>query len=334
MEAKNAYERVLSGFGHKVERYHADNGRFAEKVFVQDVKDKQQNITFCGVGSHHQNGIAERRIKTLGEDARTMLAHGAHLWPEVVNKRLWTFAYKAACRARNEFKLDENLLSPMEKITGIKNKQSVKNEHPLFCPVYTLHKKLQGGIGGIPKWDPRSNAGVYLGHSPEHASNVALVLNLNTGLVSPQYHVVFDDTFSTVEYIRSKKEPSNWSNLCKNHSEDYRMDALPGTNTVEDIRQEMTDWGLGNATTDHTAAANPQPSSEGANTNDAEHTSTAPEGEENVLDFSTETDENRSTINEDAGNIPQQAEEEHSVAGTNVNDNGRPKRTRRIPERY
>jgi hypothetical protein len=239
LEAKNAYERLLLSFGSKVLAYHADNGRFAEKLYVQDVKDKAQNITFCGVGSHHQNGIAERRIKSLGEDARTMLAHGQHLWPEVVTKTFWPFAYKAACRARNKFNLDDQGLSSEEKISGITVHQELKNEHPLFCPIYVLDKRLQSGLGGIPKWNPRSNAGVYLGHSPDHASNVALVLSLTTGLVSPQYHVIFDDTFSTVEFIRSKKEPSNWENLCKYHTEDYRVNAMPGNDHLNDIRSEL-----------------------------------------------------------------------------------------------
>jgi hypothetical protein len=236
LEAKNAYEHLLATFGHKVLAYHADNGRFAESVFVQDIKDKAQNITYCGVGSHHQNGIAERRIRTLGEDARTMLAHGQHLWPEVVTKSLWAFAYKAACRSHNKFKLDEQGLSPEEKISGIQAQQDIRHEHPLFCPVFTLASGLQGGLGGIPKWNPRSNAGVYLGHSPDHASNVALVLNLTTGLVSPQYHVIFDDDFSTVDFIRSKKEPSNWENLAKFHSENYNMSHMPEQVTLTELR--------------------------------------------------------------------------------------------------
>ena len=211
---------------------------FAEKLYVQDVKDKAQNITFCGVGLHHQNGIAERRIKSLGEDARTMRVHGQHLWPEVVTETFWPYAYKAACRARNKFNLDDQGLSPEEKISGITVHQELKNEHPLFCPIYVLDKRLQSGLGGIPKWNPRSNAGVYLGHSPDHASNVALVLSLTTGLVSPQYHVIFDDTFSTVEFIHSKKEPSNWENLCKYHTEDYRVNAMPGNDHLNDIRLE------------------------------------------------------------------------------------------------
>jgi hypothetical protein len=242
LEAKHAYERLMRRHRHKVMKYHADNGRYAENLFVQDVRDQGQNITYCGVGSHHQNGIAERRIKSLGEDATTMLAHGQHLWPEVVSKQFWPFAYKAACRARNKFKLDKNGISPEEKLAGVQSKRNIKHEHPLFCPVYTLEKKLQGGIGGIPKWEPKSTAGVYLGHSPEHSSDVALVLDLKSGLVSPQYHVVFDDTFSTVDYIRSAKEPSNWEMLCKYHTENYSIDEDITDSIASDAQRETTEW--------------------------------------------------------------------------------------------
>ena len=40
--------------------------------------------------------------------------------------------------------------------------------------------------------------GQFLGLSSEHLTTVALVRNLHTGYVSPQYHVVFDDKFETV----------------------------------------------------------------------------------------------------------------------------------------
>ena len=38
-----------------------------------------------------------------------------------------------------------------------------------------------------------------MGMSPQHASTVPLVLNLTTGHLSPQFHVVFDDWFTTVD---------------------------------------------------------------------------------------------------------------------------------------
>ena len=69
------------------------------------------------------------------------------------------------------------------KLSGIRSKLELSNKHPLFCPVYTLDKNLQSRSGMIPKWNPLSNAGVYFGHSPEHASNVALVLNLTIGMI-------------------------------------------------------------------------------------------------------------------------------------------------------
>ena len=37
-----------------------------------------------------------------------------------------------------------------------------------------------------------------MGLSPYHASTVPLVLNLDTGAITPQFHVVFDDWFTTV----------------------------------------------------------------------------------------------------------------------------------------
>ena len=37
--------------------------------------------------------------------------------------------------------------------------------------------------------------------------------------MSPQFHVVFDDTFSTVPHLRSGTVPLNWANLIKNSSE-------------------------------------------------------------------------------------------------------------------
>ena len=66
------------------------------------------------------------------------------------------------------------------------------------CPTYILKAELQGTTGIHTKWDARSRAGIYLGQSPIHKRNMALVLNIHTGYVSPQFHVKFDETFRTV----------------------------------------------------------------------------------------------------------------------------------------
>jgi hypothetical protein len=56
---------------------------------------------------------------------------------------------------------------------------------------------------------------VYLGSSPYHAQTVALILNLSTGHVSPQYHVVYGDDFTTVGSLKLGTVPTNWSELCE-----------------------------------------------------------------------------------------------------------------------
>ena len=98
----------------------------------------------------------------------------------------------------------------MIKFSNIDAEIHCEDFHTWGCPVYVLDAHNQSGFTGTPKWEPRSQVGVYLGHSPAHAGNVALVLNLQTGHISPQYHLVFDDDFSTVPYLDSSEEPPNW----------------------------------------------------------------------------------------------------------------------------
>jgi hypothetical protein len=76
-----------------------------------------------------------------------------------------------------------------------------------------LDSRLQSGIGGAPKWDPRSRLGIYVGHSPAHAGLVAMVLNPRTDHVLLRYHVVFDDLFTTVSFMQKSEVPPNWANL-------------------------------------------------------------------------------------------------------------------------
>jgi hypothetical protein len=61
--AAKAFEKVLSQANHIVKHYHADNGAFAHKRFLDEVNRKDQKITFCAVGAHHQNGIIKNKNK-------------------------------------------------------------------------------------------------------------------------------------------------------------------------------------------------------------------------------------------------------------------------------
>ena len=95
----------------------------------------------------------------------------------------------------NVIKVDDDGITTMENFAGTTTDISIKNQHTWGFPVYVLDEILQVNIAGITKWEPRSFSGIYLGHSPFHAVSLALVLNPETGHVSPQFHVVFDDEF-------------------------------------------------------------------------------------------------------------------------------------------
>ncbi len=81
----------------------------------------------------------------------------------------------------------------------------------------------------IPRWAPRSQRGVFVGLSTIHSSEVPLVLlNLETGSVTQQYHVVFDDRYSTVASINvDDKPPSDWEDLCLEKSLHVPTDDMP-----------------------------------------------------------------------------------------------------------
>ena len=49
------------------------------------------------------------------------------------------------------------------------------------------------------KWKTRFKVGVYLGRSPLLNHDVALVINRDYGLVSPQLHVRYDPLFKTIK---------------------------------------------------------------------------------------------------------------------------------------
>lgn len=161
--AKKAYE-MLHQAGRVAKHFHADNGRFSDKGFHQDINDKKQTITFCDVGAHHQNSIIENCKKQLTLGTRTLLLHGMHHWPQMVDVMFLPFAMKAMAERMNSLHDDLNKNTPEPLMYSVNlDMILIKNYHTLFCPVYVLDHRLQsaGGPGpGPPKWGPRLRIGI------------------------------------------------------------------------------------------------------------------------------------------------------------------------------
>ena len=207
VEGKQAFEAFAKRNGVRIENYHADNGIFKARMWTDACVKAGQGLTFAGVNAHHQNGVAERRIKEIQEMARTMLIHANSRWPDSVTTNLWPYAVRTANDAINNTPClqDGEKRTPTEIFSKSKVASNPKHWKPFGCPVYVLDNSLQGQLP-FHKWKSRSRVGVYVGKSPLHGRNVALVLDRETGLVSPQFHVAFDPMFETVKHITIKSK--------------------------------------------------------------------------------------------------------------------------------
>ena len=75
-KARLTFEREAQSQGVVIKGYHTDNGIFNSSEFMEELLKKQQKIRFSGAGASHQNGAAERAIKTVVTMASTMLMQG------------------------------------------------------------------------------------------------------------------------------------------------------------------------------------------------------------------------------------------------------------------
>eukprot|EP00956_Cyclotella_meneghiniana_P015029 scaffold22790_cov42-Cyclotella_meneghiniana.AAC.1 len=201
VNAKMAFEEWLWEQARvTVKHYHSDNGVFDSTLFREACEEENQKQSFSGVGAQHQNAEAERAIQTIMYMARTFMIHAALHWGSDGSDdlSLWSFAVDHAAWLYNRIPQQKSGITPLELVTNIKSDhRDLMRTHVWGCPVYVLDPKLQDGKK-LPKWNRHARMGQFLGFSREHSSTVALVRNLHTGYVSPQYHVVFDDNFQTV----------------------------------------------------------------------------------------------------------------------------------------
>jgi len=126
------------------------------------------------------------------------MIHSALHWPQVADSSLWPSCVAQAVFLWNHIPDPSTGLSPSDLFS--RSRYPIEKFHDLHvwgCPAYVLDKTLADGKK-IPRWKPRSSRGMYLGRADKYASTVPLILNLQTGSITPQFHVVLDDWFATV----------------------------------------------------------------------------------------------------------------------------------------
>ena len=218
--SKHLFETYCDSVGVKIKEYMTDNNPFHGDDWKVDCQNQGQTRFFSGVGAHHQN-YAERNIQTIFNMARAMMIHFAMHWPQAAETNLWPFAVDHAVYLWNRIPNKSTKLAPIDIFTTLLHfgNNDLQRLHVFGCPVYVLDPSLQDAKK-LPKWSRRSRRGIYLGLSKLHSSNVHLVLHPETGHISPQYHLVFDDTFSTV-YSDGQFNADVWDSLVTSNLEKH-----------------------------------------------------------------------------------------------------------------
>ncbi len=119
LAVKLAFKQYAAEHGVKILHYHCDNRRFHDNTFQQVCHKARQQLTFCGVNAHFQNGIAERAIWDLSESAWKQLLHMRACWPEAVHFALWPYALRNAAYLHNNLPLLEDGTSRLELFSSI-----------------------------------------------------------------------------------------------------------------------------------------------------------------------------------------------------------------------
>ena len=260
LAALGKFEAHCRDYGVIPLKYMSDNGSaFTSKDFTEHLSAFQQTSRFAGVGQHHANGHVERQIQTIMSISRAMMIHSALHWPEVADSQLWPMCVAHACFLWNHVPNPSSGISPADLFTKVRFPLSKLHEiHVWGSPAYVLNKRIADGQK-IPRWEPRSNRAMYLGRAPQYASTVHLLLNLQSGSITPQFHVVLDDWFATVAVDLDQMPDFNsdaWKKMFGKSEYQYEfeetdldtvqelsaaMEDAVGTNTAEIARDRVLD---------------------------------------------------------------------------------------------
>jgi len=145
IRAKQNFEKTALDHGVIVSEYLADNGVFKANKFVKHIHERNQKIRYCGVNAHHQNGIAERSIRTVSEMSRALLLHASTKWKDGIDSSLWPMAVDYATFIYNNLPNSDGI-SPNDLFTGSTSPvHRLKDMHVWVYPVYVLDPTLQQG---------------------------------------------------------------------------------------------------------------------------------------------------------------------------------------------
>ena len=179
-----------------VRAIRSDHGtEFKNSTLISFFEEKGISHNFSSVRTPQQNGVAERRNRTIIEAARTMLSESR------LPTQFWAEAVNTACYTQNRSLIVKRFKkTPYELFRG--RKPTLKYLHIFGCTCYILNDRDHLG-----KFDPKADDGIFLGYSS--VSKAYRVFNKRRQTVEETIHVNFDESGP----LSSEGVPGNDSEL-------------------------------------------------------------------------------------------------------------------------
>ncbi|KAJ9544936.1 hypothetical protein OSB04_024643 [Centaurea solstitialis] len=181
-----------------VRSIRSDHGtEFKNSTLETFFEQKGISQNFSSVRTPLQNGVAERRNRTLIEAARSMLSEAnlaTQFWAEAVNSACYTQnrSLIVKCFRRTPYELFRN------------RKPSIEHLHIFGCVCYILNNK-----DNLGKFDSKSDDGIFLGYSS--ISKTYRVFNKRRQAIEETIHVKFDESGPTFPHPNNNSEINQWA---------------------------------------------------------------------------------------------------------------------------
>ncbi|CAN0908179.1 Retrovirus-related Pol polyprotein from transposon TNT 1-94 [Linum grandiflorum] len=178
---KNFVKEVQNDKQITIGKIRSDNGG---EFISLDFKNLCESLgiihEFSVARTPQQNGVVERKNRTLVDIARTMLNDFS------VPIKFWAEAVNTACYVINRVLIRKNTMkTPYEIWKNLK--PNISYFHPFGCRCFILNTKDHLG-----KFDAKSDEGIFLGYS--NLSKAYRVFNKRSNKIEESIHVLFDQT--------------------------------------------------------------------------------------------------------------------------------------------
>ena len=191
-------------------------GEFENHLFKTFFEKHGISHNFSCPRTPQQNGVVERKNRTLQEMARTMLNDSG------IEKYFWAEAVNTACYIINRVSIRKILSkTPYELWKG--RKPTLAYFHIFGCDCYILNNK-----DNLGKFDSKSDKSIFVGYST--SSKAYRVYNLRTQVVEESMHVKFNE-FNYL--LDQRKSDDRDENAGKQKPEDYHVQNEDSVKTAE-----------------------------------------------------------------------------------------------------